>query len=514
MFKKVSKLMLLAVSALMVFSACTDASSGDGNGGDPTPKTFLENVGGKSFSLVNNMTGGKNFVLDNGSIKSDDNQSIQFRYDNSTSSTTAVYIESDGNYFGVEYVADNKALNFYLAKDGTNAKYWATAAAVKFVAGTDVLLAAKTPNAVFVNGPFTDNVTTVTTQIPNTDAISAVFSSDFKLYALADNETPDGKGTLYTGGIVGGSIAVTGKQLPANLLEAMTVESLQLIGGVTPVIINHDQTEEKLYIYEADGTAPTAGTGEAVSLDISTTTDPLKPYAIGVEHVAVTDNAGTTKLHKISVTGFTTAGATLATMTPTSVVAMGTTNILVAGYAGNMSTSAVIDNVTIADGSKTSLSLTGITTTNVITVKLLVYGTDLYAFVGGDTNDIYKLNGTAWTAVTAIDNTGTPVTLPTTISSVDISGSVMYITSIDAAADPITSTTTAYLITPTALVKISAPNPTDGVITNVINDVFPAIVSLPIGLGILVIDVENLGGTAKVLRYNQFMATDAPFQMP
>ncbi len=508
MFKKVSKLMLLAVSALMVFSACTDTSSGDGNGGDPTPKTFLENVGGKSFSLVNNMTGGKNFVLDNGSIKSDDNQSIQFRYDNSTSSTTAVYIESDGNYFGVEYVADNKALNFYLAKDGTNAKYWATAAAVKFVAGTDVLLAAKTPNAVFVNGPFTDNVTNVDSEVPALSSISAKLSSGFKLYALAQDKAGS-KGTLFTGTIdlTTMKINIAKTSVAIEIITDMLTDALQLIGGVTPVIIdNADKTDVKLYA--KDGTAPTPVTGEAASIT-------GVGYAAGAEHVAIDVDGTSSKLHKISATGIKTEGTALNYMIPTSVVAIGTTNILVAGVnESGPSGTAVIDNVTLGDTStKVSIPVTGLPSASIVDggVKLAVYSTDIYAVVEGK---LYKFDGTnAWTVVTAIDNAQQGVTLPTTITSVDISGSVMYITELGATSD--TSTTTAYLITPTMLVKISPiPSTTTGIVSDVDTQVNGTVVSLPMGLGILVIDVENLGGTAKVLRYNQFMATDAPFQMP
>ncbi len=61
-------------------------------------------------------------------------------------------------------------------------------------------------------------------------------------------------------------------------------------------------------------------------------------------------------------------------------------------------------------------------------------------------------------------------------------GSIMYITSIDGT----TSTTTAYIVTPTVLVKVLT-HPTMGTIKNIVTN---------------------------VIRYNHFLTDDVPFQMP
>ena len=508
MFKKVSKLMLLAVSALMVFSACTDTGSGDGSvDQNKQLEIFIAEVGGKEFQLP---TGGAKHLISatTGDITATDGTTMLYKLVKAFTPDDAVYTNGDGNYFGV--TVNGEKFDFYFAKVGGVADYWATADEVKNQAGADVLLAAKTPNAVFVNGPFTDNVTNVDSEVPALNSISAKLSSDFKLYALAQDKAGN-KGTLFTGTIdlTTMKINIAKTSVAIASITDMLTDALQLIGGATPVIIdNADKTDVKLY--KKDGTAPTSGAGESASIR-------GVGYAAGAEHVAIDVDGTNSKLHKISATGIKTVGTALNFMTPTSVVAIGTTNILVSGVneSGGSSGTAVIDNVTLGDtgNTKVSIPVTGLPNTSVINggVKLAVYSTDIYAVVEGK---LYKFNGTtAWTVVTAIDNAQQGVTLPTTITSVDISGSVMYITELGATTD--TSTTTAYLITPTMLVKISPiPSTTTGTVSDVDTQVNGTVVSLPMGLGVLVIDVEKFGGTAKVLRYNQFMATDAPFQMP
>ena len=506
MFKKVSKLMLLAVSALMVFSACTDTGSGDGSvDQNKQLEIFIAEVGGKSFDLV---TGSKHLIsATTGDITATDGTTMLYKLVKAFTPDDAVYTNGDGNYFGV--TVNGEKFDFYFAKVGGVADYWATADEVKNQAGADSILAAKTPNAVFVNGPFTDNVTNVDSEVPALSSISAKLSSGFKLYALAQDKAGN-KGTLFTGTIdlTTMKINIAKTSVAIEIITDMLTDALQLIGGATPVIIdNADKTDVKLY--KKDGTAPTPGAGESASITGVN-------YAAGAEHVAIDVDGTSSKLHKISATGIKTVGTALNFMTPTSVVAIGTTNILVAGVnESGPSGTAVIDNVTLGDtgNTKVSIPVTGLPNTSVADggVKLAVYSTDIYAVVEGK---LYKFNGTtAWTVVTAIDNAQQGVTLPTTITSVDISGSVMYITELGATTD--TSTTTAYLITPTMLVKISPiPSTTTGTVSDVDTQVNGTVVSLPMGLGVLVIDVEKFGGTAKVLRYNQFMATDAPFQMP
>ena len=511
MFKKFSKLMLLAIGVLTVSVAWSDDGSGSG-----TPLgNYLEEVGGKTFDLV---TGSSNLVsATTGDIMNEDG-TVLYKLEVAHGPNNATYTKGAGNYFGVEYDGNTKPLKFYFAKTSTkpNGDYWTTAAAVKYVAGDNVLLAAQTPNGMFINGPFTDNVTDKDDEVPTTGAISAVLAmtsaTDIKLYALADNKTSNGtnKGTLFTGTIDLATfrINITKSQVAGVATEGMQADSLQMVSAsadtLAPVIIN--KTGSTISLYDTTGTSVNVDSPYVNTLTGDT-------YVAGVSYIAVKNN-NTTKLRLITVNGFLSdiAAFTLSTMIPTSIVPFNEyKNILVAGYQGG---AAVIDNVTLGDAgtSKVTIPVTGLGS-SVTDIELVVDGADLYAVVSTASGaKLYKFDGTKWTVVTAVDHEQNSVAIPTKIKAVRVSataaGSIMYITSIEGT----TSTTTAYMVTPTVLVKIVTPIPTVGKINNIVEGVTPSIIALQVA-GVLVIDAETIA-TKNVIRYNHFLTGDVPFQMP
>ena len=506
MFKKFSKLMLLAVGVLTVAAACSDEESG----GSTPPATFISSVGGKEFQLVSVATGTKNLVSqDNGSILNAD-KSVLYTFNSETSLTTAVYINGEGNFFGVEYVAVDKPLNFYFDNSTVSTgDYWATAAAVKFVSGNGVLLATKNINGILSKGSLNDNVTAMDDEVPTAGAISALFNAGMgELSVIADNKTPGGKGTLYTGGLDNGVIKITGTQLPTDILKDMTTESLQLIGSDLYIVTKGTGTEvntDKLTIYTSKGvktsTIDNITTG---SYAISAGSDATGFYIATSDKdstVSATPTA-TARVRKVSGEGVVEAPVVLKDMKGTGTIQ----SIITKGtdfYVASSMTSGV-ENGDIVLHKNTEKLRPFIPQGS--TGELVTVGTDLYILFVSTTDGSNKLTKIRDSEINPV----TGAELPADILSVKGAGSVLYVTAKTSAAS---TTTTAYTINNVTLIK-SETEPVSGLLTsNVRTSVAPATVALSEG-NVLVIDAEMIDGTDPVIRYNNFTTSDKLFLMP
>ena len=509
MFKKISKLMLLAVGVLTVAAACSDEESG----GSTPPATFISSVGGKEFQLVSVATGTKNLVAqDNGSILNTD-KSVLYTFNSETSLTTAVYLNGEGNFFGVEYVAVDKPLNFYFDNSTTaTGDYWTTADEVKFVSGDGVLLASKNINGMLSRGSLNDNVTAITDEVPTGGAISALFNAGMgELSVIADNKTPGGIGTLYTGGMGQAGITITGTQLPTGILKDMTTESLQLIGSTLYIVTKGTGTEantDKLTIYTSKGVeTSTIDNVTAGSYAISAGSDATGFYIATSDKdstVAATKKA-TARVRKVSVGDddkvVLGTPVVLDNMTGTAIIKDISTNGTDFYVASLMTSGAANGNIVLHKNAKKLNSYISPDTT----LDLVAIGTDMYVLYKSPngTNLLRKIRYPKFDNVEGAE-------LPADILSVKGAGSVLYVTAKTSAAS---TTTTAYTINDLTLIKSETANSSDTLTANVVVEVAPATVALSEG-NVLVIDAEKIGGTDPVIRYNNFTTSDKLFLMP
>ncbi len=497
MFKSFSKLMLLAIGVLTVFSACSE----DESGGSTPHATFIGSVGGKEFNLV---TGTKNPVSKQGNIMSPNGEAILYTFVKEDNPSEAIYSNSTGNFFGVVYETDEKPLDFYFAKTTAkpNGDYWDTAADVKFTPGEDSLLATVSSDAVFAKGNFNDNITTIEDEVPTVGAISTLFNKGMgELLVLADNKTSGGKGTLYRGSVTGTGITITGTQLPTGILNSMTTESLQLIGTEVYIVTKGEGTEDStdnLTIYTAEGVETSViDNVTADSYAISAGSDATGFYIATSDKDSTVVAAPTAiaRVRKVSGEGVVEAPVALkdsASFKPISITVIGDDF-----YVASMS-----DATTIIRHKNTEKLNPNVVQTN-NSGELVIVGTDAYLIYENENKN--KMNTVVNNSVVQIKG----AELPMDILSVKGSDSVLYVT---ARTSGTSTTTTAYTIKDAILSKSATVTGTDITTNGVTVGVTPSIIALP-EMGVLVIDAGTIA-TKNVIRYNHFLTVDAPFKMP
>ena len=498
MFKQFSKLILLVVSVLMVFSACTEEDAGEeGSGEKSTLELYLIQVGGKELQLPSVATGTKNLVSGTtGDIMKADKTTVLYKLESAKSPITATYSNGTGKYFGVRYDEDTDTdLDFYFDNSTVpTGDYWATVKEVDdilFESGDGVLLAT---TGEFTN--FLPSSTMLDENVKTTGALSVVIGgtspspTDMKVYVLADNKTVGEAGTLFTGSMSNGAIAMVSSQVKKDAVNGMwRTDTLQTIGGA-PYIVNTKAKD--ILVYDANGDKIT-GTSTITDMDYYATGSTLN--GSGFYIAAGKEPAGDTKLYKVTATGIEATAVTLATtdMNPQSIISL-STDVYVAGTTNN--TPIVINKVS---GSTVKDITSDIGSLEATRIQLLTIGSDLYAVVAfANRSELNKYD--------AVNNKWTPVNGSITgfIIPVASDGNMIYFMAG-------TGATVVYIVDTTKnridLAANPAPAPT-GLITRV----SPDVVALT-GMGILVVDVEKISNV-DTIRYNSLKFTDTPFEMP
>ena len=442
--------------------------------------SFLDNAAGRSFQLVIDFKDKVTKLANDGDILF---KGTTYKYVSSTEPLQAVYkVAETSKFFGV--VINEDTLDFYLDNSSNTAAYWTVESDVKFVQGAEAILAARTPDGSFIKGVPSGNVTDVADQVPDSGKLSGVYKNS-QAYLLADNKSKGNAGTLFIGTVDSIGPIGTSSQVAANAVANIIPHSLQVLGA-TPYIISPVVTEIKMFDKE----------GEIIDVaDGFVSNFPASSYAIGTStngktYLATNNNVK----QRAQIRELTGAGMgsekLLATtnLIPTSVTGMGT-EVYVAGTVGEdvivntgTGTSSVIATVTGKDG------------------KLLVLNEVLYLVVrDGTVSKMYKISSKVAYSVTGDS-------LPAYVESIVADDKYVYVvTRLNGGVNLITS---AYTLSDITLAKIA-----DATYVPIIANVVPSLVSLGSDLGVVVFDIETIFGD-KVIRYNNFVVSDTPFQMP
>lgn len=492
MFKKFSKLMLLALSVLTVFTACS-ISVGDFDGEINIGDGFLDNVVGKSFQLVTETDGIKDYIDGDGDIISADGRTVLYSFEGYINSTNGIYSKGNNRFFGVQYVSDNQPLRFYLKSgNGSAVTYWYNAENVKFI-GSESILATRKQSDTMINGSIPSK-SIKDRNVKSTGILSAVFSIiGNKLFTLVDGEV---EGTLYTGSIVGSNIQTNDDNVVASVaIAGMRSDSLQLI-GVVPYIVTPDTATNTLNIYDKTGTLMAGSSSNSIS--------DVKDYAIGSsssDHnvfYIITNNVAsdTAKLYKVDSTGITGSGTALSNtdMIPQSVaveVLLGTTDVYIAGLTSN---GLVVEKIT--EAGITSTIPDGDINTAGRDIKLFFVKDNLHAIVG---TSIYRsTDDGAWSEFSA--------KVPSDIFSIIVDDLTLYFTFSD-------TTTVAYEVD-SVYHRLEVVGLPSTIPSGLVGGVTPAVVGHS-SFGILIADVEKMYNTNNIM-YNNIVVGrgELPFTMP
>ena len=442
--------------------------------------SFLDNAAGKSFQLVIDYAGKVTKLANDGDILF---KGTTYKYVSSDAPIHAVYqVGVTSKYFGV--VINKGTLDFYFDNSSNNSIYWDAPTDVRFVEGAEAILAARTPDGSFIKGVPSGNVTDVADQVPDSGKLSGVYKNS-QAYLLADNKSKGNAGTLFIGTVDNIGPIGTSSQVATNAVANIIPHSLQVLGA-TPYIISPVITEIKMFDKE----------GEIIDVaDGFVSNFPASSYAIGTStngktYLATNNNVK----QRAQIRELTGAGMGVekllatANFVPTSVAGMGA-EVYVAGTVGEevivntgTGTSSVIATVTGKDG------------------KLLVLNEVLYLVVrDGTVSKMYKISSKVAYSVTGDS-------LPEYVESIVADDKYVYVvTRLNGGVNLITS---AYTLSDTTLAKIA-----DATYVPIIANVVPSLVSLGSDLGVVVFDIETIFGD-KVIRYNNFVVSDTPFQMP
>ena len=444
--------------------------------------TFLDDVAGKTFQLPINYEGEETQIADNGDIIVDNKL---YRYVNSIVSGRAVYQAGSLNkYFGV--VVNENKLEFYYDNKSNIHDYWDSLNDVRFTEGADAILAIKSTSKLFVNGVPSGNITDNSNLIPVDGYISAIYR-DGTMYIFSRNSAYN-QGRLFTGvadeiGPIGASTYVN-PQVGANYPN-----TLQMFGS-TGYLMYLNSGYIRLYSSAGNGLSIPHG-GYFYSLTRGTM------HAVGGEldesfYLAsnMMNGYNYPSIRKVTSNGISGTYLYLANryMTPSSVVRI-TDEVYVAGQYGT--------RVYIVTGTgNSSINVANVVGTN---GKLFVFNDILYLTVkNGHNYKIYKIHNGETLLVTGA--------FPTDFEDIVTDDKYVYIISRSSGGDYLTPS--VYTLDNITLTKLG-----DADTINIDGAVHPALVSLGSELGVVIIDVEVIGGK-RLLRYNHLMVIEDIFEVP
>ena len=447
--------------------------------------TFLDNAAGKTFQLIIENIGTSTLLGDTVETAGDIiHKGITYEYVSEGSSSTAVYKRVGANaFFGVEI--DDDKLNFYFDNSSGDPIYWTTSGSVKYQSGTDAIIATRPRNSALSRRVPSDNITTLAGQVPSDGIISMLFDSN-KIYVAVKSSVAGQSGTLFTGVFDPLGVIVTRSQISSTAVSNMNSNSLQVVDDKLYIV---SRVGDKVKIFNKKG----GQLPDKVGYDNEITTTNYVVGASANDEFVIASNGSsesTGKYRKIGKNGFISNPIELkeASIVPSS-IAIVFSDIFVAGTSDKMvkvnrvsGNSSIIASLTGSDG------------------KLINIGNVLYIILTNNgATEMYKLmSGYSDKVLGAV--------LPFDLESVVVDDKYIYATSRVPNSNLLE--TYVYIVYNTTLIEVAKGDDID-----IVGSVTPAIVSLGSELGILIVDVENIGGK-NVFRYNNLIVADGPFIMP